>query len=59
MDTIIKPYYTVQSDNKAPTVTTFPGYKALDPRKTTGTFIFNTGNMLLEAFYRLIYNARV
>lgn len=56
MNTIIKLYYTVQSDNKPPTVTTFPVYKALNPRKTKGMFIFNTGNTLLEGFYQLIYN---
>lgn len=56
MNTIMKLCYTVQSDSKPPTATTYPVYKALNPRKTKGTLILNTGNMLLEGFSQLIYN---
>lgn len=47
---------TIISCIKQYRATTIPLYKALHPRKTKGTFIFNTGDMLLEGFYQLIYN---
>lgn len=56
LNTIIRLYYSVQSDNKPPTATTCPVYRALDPKKTKGTLIFNTGDMLREGFYQLIYS---
>lgn len=49
MSIIIKLYITVHSNIKPPTVTIFPGYKGLIPRKTAGTVYLYMGNILLEA----------
>lgn len=60
---IIKLYITVHSNTEPSTVTTFPGYKGLIPRKTAGTVFLYMGNILLEAlinillnYHKLIYN---
>ncbi len=56
MSIIIKLYFTVHSNIEPPTVTTFPGYKGLIPRKTAGTVFLYMGNILLEALINISFN---
>lgn len=56
MSIIIKLYITVNSNIEPPTVTTFPGYKGLFPRKTVGTVFLYMGNILLEALINISLN---
>lgn len=56
MSIIIKLYITVHSNIEPPTVTTFPGYKGLIPRKTAGTGFLYMGNILLEVLINISFN---
>lgn len=59
MSIISKLYITVHSNIEPPTVTTFPGYKGLIPRKTVGTDFLYMGNILLEALINISFNYRM
>lgn len=56
MSVIIKLYITVHSNIEPPTVTTFPGYDGLIPRKTADTGFLYMGNILLEALINISFH---